>query len=67
MAVAPDESRLALIRSDAIELVALRGAESNVRIPPHGVKPSEEMGEGTYMGWRSPPTAGVCMSAARTA
>ncbi len=50
MAVAPDESRLALIRSDAIELVTLRGGAPSVRIPPHGVKPSEEMGEGTYMG-----------------
>ena len=50
MAVAPDESHVALIRSDAIELVTLRGADSSVRIPPHGVKPSEDMGEGTYMG-----------------
>ncbi|MGE5199798.1 MAG: YncE family protein, partial [Rhodospirillaceae bacterium] len=50
MAVAPDESRLALIRSDAIELVPLRGADSIVRLPPYGVKPPEEMGEGTYMG-----------------
>ena len=50
MAVAPDESRVALIRSNAIELVPLRGGASSVRIPPHGVKPSEEMGEGTYMG-----------------
>ena len=50
MAVAPDESRVALIRSAAIELVALRGGTASTRIPPHGMKPSEEMGEGTYMG-----------------
>jgi YVTN family beta-propeller protein len=50
MAVSPDQSRVALIRSGAIELVALRGAGANVRIPPYGVKPSEEMGQGTYMG-----------------
>ena len=50
MAVAPDESRLALIRSDAIELVTLASGAPIVRIPPLGVKPSEELGEGTYMG-----------------
>jgi len=50
MAVAPDESRLALIRSDAIELVTLRGGAPSLRIPPYGVKPSADMGDGTYMG-----------------
>jgi len=50
MAVAPDESRVALIRSGAIELVALGGGLSSVRVPPYGAKPAGEMGEGTYMG-----------------
>jgi DNA-binding beta-propeller fold protein YncE len=50
MAVAPDESRVALIRSNAIELVSLAGPPSTVRIPPYGTKPSEDLGAGTYMG-----------------
>ncbi len=50
MALSPDESRIALIRPDAVELVAVDGGAPSVRIPPAGVKPPKEMGEGTYMG-----------------
>ena len=56
MAVSPDESRVALVRSGAIELIDLRNAPPrmpsgrSVRIPPYGATPPEELGDGTYMG-----------------
>ena len=50
MALSPDESRLALIRADAIEIIDLVRGASAVRIPPYGTKPAEEQGAGTYMG-----------------
>jgi YVTN family beta-propeller protein len=50
MAVSPDESRIALIRSDAIEVIDLRDASASVRLPPYGTPAPEELGEGTYMG-----------------
>jgi DNA-binding beta-propeller fold protein YncE len=50
MAVSPGEARVALIRPDAVELVAVAGQSPSVRIPPAGAKPPEEMGEGAYMG-----------------
>jgi DNA-binding beta-propeller fold protein YncE len=50
MAVSPDESRVALIRAGAIEVVDLRGPGASVRIPPYGTKPGKELGDGTYMG-----------------
>jgi DNA-binding beta-propeller fold protein YncE len=50
MAVSPDESRVALIRPGAIEIVPLDASSASVRIPPYGTKPSKEFGDGTYMG-----------------
>ena len=64
----PDESRVALIRSDAIELVDARGAAPSVRIPPYGAEAPEEMGDGTYMGVRVlARRPAPVLSAARTA
>ncbi len=50
MAVSPDESRVALVRSGAIELIDLRDPSLSVRIPPYGATPPKELGDGTYMG-----------------
>ncbi|HOG27813.1 MAG TPA: alkaline phosphatase family protein [Vicinamibacterales bacterium] len=50
MAVAPDQSRVALIRPSAIEIVGLAPDAPSVRLPPYGEKPAKEFGEGTYMG-----------------
>jgi DNA-binding beta-propeller fold protein YncE len=55
MAVSPDESRVALVRADAVELIDLRGARAggdlpSVRIPPYGAEAPPELGDGTYMG-----------------
>ncbi len=50
MAVAPDESRIALLRANAIELVDPTGVSAPSRIPPYGVEVPEEFGKGTYMG-----------------
>jgi YVTN family beta-propeller protein len=50
MAVAPDESRVALLRANAIELVDPTGKSASVRIPPYGVDAPEAFGAGTYMG-----------------
>ena len=50
MAVSPDESRIALVRSGAIELIDLRGSSPSVRTPPYGVKADPSFGDGTYMG-----------------
>ncbi len=50
MAVSPDESRVALIRPGAIEIVSLDTSSASVRIPPYGTRPAEEFGDGTYMG-----------------
>ncbi|MCX6552833.1 MAG: bifunctional YncE family protein/alkaline phosphatase family protein [Acidobacteria bacterium] len=50
MAVSPDESRIALIRSGAIELIDVGNGSPGVRIPPYGTKPAAEQGDGTYMG-----------------
>ena len=59
----PDESRLALIRSDAIEVVDLAPRHSSRRIPPHGVKPVEWARAPTWV-WRSHPTAGAVVGSA---
>jgi len=50
MAVSPDQSRIALIRPAAVEIVDLGAAAASVRIPPYGAKPAKELGDGTYMG-----------------
>lgn len=50
MAVSPEESRVALIRSDAIEIVDLVRGESVMRLPPYGADPDPVFGDGTYMG-----------------
>ncbi len=50
MALSPDESRIALVRPGAIEVVDLRSQQSTVRIPPYGAKASPSFGDGTYMG-----------------
>jgi DNA-binding beta-propeller fold protein YncE len=59
MAVSPDESRVALIRSGAIEFVDLRASAASVRIPPYGAKAAEDQGEGTYMGCAFSPDGRV--------
>ncbi len=50
MALSRDESRAALISSDALTLVGLDQALAARRIPPHGIKPDKKYGEGSYMG-----------------
>ena len=50
MAVSPDQSRIALVRAGAIELVDLRNPGASVRIPPYGADAPKELGDGTYMG-----------------
>lgn len=50
MAVSPDESRVALIRSDAIEIIDVQSLTPSVRIPPYGSERPDELGAGTYMG-----------------
>lgn len=50
MAVSPDESRVALVRADAIELVDLRDPSAGARLPPYGAEGPDRLGEGTYMG-----------------
>ena len=50
MAVSPDDALIALIRPDVVGLVPVAGQSPSVRMPPVGVKPLEEMGEGTCMG-----------------
>jgi len=49
LAVSPDESRIALVRSGAIEVIDLHDGSSH-RIPPYGTKAPKELGDGTYMG-----------------
>ncbi len=50
MAVSPDESRVALVRAGAIELIDLENPSASVRLPPYGSEAPEELGDGTYMG-----------------
>jgi len=49
LAISPDQSRAALLRADAIEVVDLAPPHAIRRYPPRGTK-DESYGSGTYMG-----------------
>jgi YVTN family beta-propeller protein len=50
MALNPDETRVALVGTSAIEFVDPSGAQPPVRLPPHGEEAPQAFGSGGYMG-----------------
>jgi YVTN family beta-propeller protein len=49
-AISPDDTRVALLRANAIELALLIDPFLSTRLPAYGVKPAPELGTGSYMG-----------------